>query len=157
LWGGGGGGGGFTHTPEAATWRQVAQEGKAAANAPSPRSGHRAVLSEHNSRHFMVVFGGFFDNGREVRYYVSLSCACAHTHTHTRTFTQHTHTNICIHTHTHTRAFTHTPSHTHASHTHIHTHMHTHIPLKGHPHAHESLQVYLLHTHDSFCMFTTHT
>ena len=33
--------------------------------APSPRSGHRAVM--HKGR--LVVFGGFFDNGKKVKYY----------------------------------------------------------------------------------------
>ena len=50
-----------------AQWEQVANEGKAAANAPSPRSGHRAVLVEHQHQVFMAVFGGFFDNGTQVK------------------------------------------------------------------------------------------
>ena len=50
----------------AAEWVQVANESKTAAGAPSPRSGHRATLVEHMGRAYMVVFGGFYDNGREV-------------------------------------------------------------------------------------------
>jgi hypothetical protein len=64
---GGGGGGG-----KSARWSQLCLEGKTEACAPSPRSGHRAVLAEHGGREYMVVFGGFFDNGREVRYYDDL-------------------------------------------------------------------------------------
>ena len=40
----------------------------------------------------MVVFGGFFDNGREVRYYVFFLRARTHTHTHTNFHSTHTHT-----------------------------------------------------------------
>jgi hypothetical protein len=54
-----------------AEWVHVANDSKAAAGTPTPRSGHRAILVEHRGKRSMVVFGGFYDNGREVRSFFS--------------------------------------------------------------------------------------
>ena len=98
-----------------AQWAQVCTDSKAAAGAPSPRSGHRAVLVEHQSREFMVVFGGFFDNGREV---TCVHACLLYSHAHVQ---QCTH---AVHRYRRSRARAHAHAHSHA-HTHTFPHKHT--------------------------------
>lgn len=49
-------------------WEQLAAGGKSAGPCPSARSGHRVTLWKRNA----VLFGGFYDNALEARYYNDL-------------------------------------------------------------------------------------